>query len=394
MTDGQRAIPFPLPDEPLVIGVMSGTSADGIDVAVCQLHRRTSGARGNGSWGRLLAHHAVPYTPTLRARILELRREGQITLSDLAALTRNLTLAHASAVRAALQRLELRPAQVTAIADHGQTVFHAPPLTLQLLDPSLLAAEMGIGVVSDFRRADCAAGGQGAPLVPYADLRLFARSDGVRVLLNLGGIANVTILKPDSPLIAFDTGPANCLSDYIYRSLAGPGCGMDVGGELALQGRCDEAVVERFVSHPFVLARPPKSTDTPAMVAAFVEACRGVHGWKIEDLLATAAACVGASVGKALSVLLGETAYELVASGGGVHNAAICRELQRYCPRAKLLTADALGVPSAAKEAIAFALLGLATLEGRAGNVPEATGARAAVVLGSWTPSPLPALDP
>lgn len=369
---------------------MSGTSADGVDVAVCEL-----GADPAGPWGRLLQHRARPYPRLLQARIWRLRMEAVVALGELADVTRQLTLEHAVAVREAIGAAGLTAEDVTAVADHGQTVFHAPPLTMQLLDASLLAAEVGVGVVSDFRHADLAAGGQGAPLVPLADRRLFAHPTRTRILLNLGGIANVTVLRAGDAPLAFDTGPANCLSDYICRTLAPETGGVDMGGERAQRGRVDVGVVTRFLAEPFVAAPPPKSTDGPAMVAAFERACGGFGGWRVEDLLATAAACVGASVGHAVRTWgMGRSSgggVDLVLSGGGVHNAAIVERLGEACPGAVLLRSDELGVPSAAREAIAFALLGLATLQGRAGNVPSATGAGSAVVLGSWTPPPEPA---
>lgn len=377
------------PDEPrLAVGVMSGTSADGIDVAICRLLHSASPV-----WGELQFFHSAPYSPDLRAHIHELRRLGACTLQELTDLTRRLTLEHADAIRTALGAARTEPpvlsADVGFVADHGQTVFHAPPLTLQLLDPALLAFELGIAVVSDFRRADLAAGGQGAPLVPYTDRRLFSHPTRARALLNLGGIANVTLLPPgDSPTpapLAFDTGPANCLSDHLCRTLAPDTGGVDTGGRLALQGTPHEKVIAAFLASDYFRLTPPKATDGPAMIAAFERA--GGTSLKLPDALATAAECVARSVADAV-LRLTPCPDDLVLSGGGVFNSAVTRALARLLPDLTHLTTDQLGIPSQAKEAIAFALLGNALLDGVPGNLPTCTGASRPVLCGSVTPRP------
>lgn len=373
---------------------MSGTSADGVDVAVCELRGTGDGgpSESGGAWGRLRLHHAVPYSARLRERIHALRQSGSGRLAEMGGLTREVTLVHAGAVREALRLAGVTAERVTAVADHGQTVFHEPPVTMQLLDPALLAWEVGAGVISDFRRADCAAGGQGAPLVPYADLRLFAHPHRTRVLLNLGGIANVTVIPPGSRApVAFDTGPANCLSDHLCRMFAPETGGYDAGGRIAALGTVDPAVVGRFLSEAYFKAAPPKSTDGPAMVAAFERACGGWGGRELPDLLATATECVASAVASAVAAW-GE--LDLIASGGGTRHALLMSRIATMCPEATVSTTDQYGVPSEAKEAIAFALLGLATLKGEPGNVPSATGAGRAVILGSWTPPPVAADNP
>lgn len=378
----------PLPETCLLVGVMSGTSADGVDVAICEFSE-TSGpspSADGGAWGRLRLHHAVPYAASVRERIHSLRRSGSGRLAEIGRLTREITLAHAAAVREALRLAGVPAETVTAVADHGQTVFHDPPVTMQLLDPSLLAWEIGAGVVSDFRRADCAAGGQGAPLVPYADLRLFAHPHRTRVLLNLGGIANVTVIRPGSGApMAFDTGPANCLSDHLCRMLAPATGGYDAGGQLASRGEVDAEVVRRFLAEAYFKAPPPKSTDGPEMVAAFERACGGLGGRRLSDLLATAVECAAGAIAGAVAEW---GKLDLIASGGGTRHARLMSRIAALCPEANVSTTDQYGVPSAAKEAIAFALLGLATLRGEVGNVPSATGAARGVILGSWTPAP------
>jgi anhydro-N-acetylmuramic acid kinase len=298
-----------------------------------------------------------------------------------------LTLEHAGAVRRALGEAGLSVEEeggVALVADHGQTVFHAPPVTMQLLDPALLATELRIAVVSDFRRADCALGGQGAPLVPFADRILFQDEVKTRALLNLGGIANLTLLPGGGKgvSVAFDVGPANCLSDHLCRVHDPRGPGFDRGGHLARKGRANEAVIAAFLRHAYFRGSAPKSTDGPAMIAAFEQAGGMRLGY--HEALATAAECVARAIADAVQVLH-PMPEELIMSGGGTHNLAVTSSLTRLLPETHLLTTDQLGVPGAAKEAMAFALLGAAWLDGVAGNVPSCTGARREALLGSLT---------
>lgn len=361
---------------------MSGTSADGVDVALCRLHPASSPL-----WGELLAHSAHPYPPTLKRHIHAIRRDGNTTLAELAALTREITLEHAHAVRLAAQAANLPLHSLDAIADHGQTLFHAPPLTTQVLDPSLLAWELGVPVVFDFRRADCAAGGQGAPLVPYADRRLFTHPTQTRALLNLGGISNATLLPPRSssaPVIAFDIGPANCLSDHLCRTHHPTGPGIDPGGAAGSRGQADEPVIAAFLRYAYFHKAPPKSTDGPEMITAFTAA--GGMNLSYENALATAAQCAARAIFSALDTL---GVDEVILSGGGTYNLTLIRALTQLFGSTPLRTTTELGVPSDAKEALAFALLGNATLDGEPSNVPSATGASDPVILGSITPAPL-----
>src|SRR5579863_4013519 len=202
--------------ERLIAGAMSGTSADGVDVAIVGID-----GRGLKMTATLIQHHHEPYVRELRERILTIRQSGLLDLVSLAALARGISFTYASAVFAALDAAGLNAGTISAIAAHGQTLFHLPPDTIQWLDPALLAAETRCSVISDFRRADCAAGGQGAPLVPFADYILFRHPIVNRAIVNIGGIANVTLLPPGAALdqiTAFDTGPGNCISDFIMRT--------------------------------------------------------------------------------------------------------------------------------------------------------------------------------
>jgi anhydro-N-acetylmuramic acid kinase len=374
--------------ERLSAGAMSGTSADGVDVAIVAV-----GGRGTDMRVRLLCHRHRPYDAELRRAIFAVREGDAAKLSEIAHLSRSISRHYAKTLTFALAEAGLEPAQIAAVAAHGQTVYHAPPDTIQLLDPALLAAEAGCAVVGDFRRADCAAGGQGAPLVPYADFLLFRSTDTDRIVVNIGGIANVTCLFRASPtldrVIAYDTGPGNCISDHLMRRHDPDGPGYDVGGALALRGRVSRLVLDAFRAHDYFRRRPPKSTDGPEMIRAFERAVREYDpDLSLEDQLATAAAAVAIQVMWAGALFGGHFHGEWIVSGGGVRNRAIMDQLAAWVGAHRVRTTDEFGVPGPAKEAMAFALLGAATLDGLPSSVPSATGASRAVVLGSITPKP------
>jgi len=384
-------------EQRLIAGAMSGTSADGVDVAITRIT-----GRGLAMQARLIVHHHADYRPELKQAIFALRSEGKVGLSELARLGREISLSYAGAVKEALNLAQLESKDIDAIAAHGQTLFHDPPNSIQWFDPALLAAETNCAVVSDFRRADLAAGGQGAPLVPFADYILFRDGDRNRVLLNLGGIANITYLKAGGKIedvIAFDTGPGNCISDYLCRKYDPEGPGYDAGGELALRGDSRHDLVRfHFLDVAYFNRKPPKSTDGPEMIALFesLPPARQPHFGirdrgpqkNLEDLLAMAALLTTLSVMNAINDFLPTPVDELVVSGGGIKNAAIMHFLDLSRGKMQLTTTDILQVPSDAKEAIAFALLGAATLDDIPSNVPSVTGAKRPVVLGSITPRP------
>ncbi len=382
----------------LIVGAMSGTSADGVDVALCNIT-----GRGLDMRQKLIAYRTEPYVRPLREAILATRKSGTVSLGVLASLGREITLAHARAIAKTLKIASIDARSVEAVAVHGQTLFHAPPVTVQWFDPALLAAELNVKVVSDFRRADCAVGGQGAPLVPFADYILLRDPALTRVMLNIGGIANVTIIPAGAgpeAVAAFDTGPGNCLSDHLVATLdpaAGLGAevaarGFDESGKLAMSGRIDPAVLTATLSHPYFKAPWPKSTDGPAMIDAFASA--GALALMPADALATAAGVVAEAVARALRRWTAESPdgvtviHELIVSGGGTRNARIMAELSARLSDIRIITSDAVGIPSPAKEAIAFALLGAATLDLTPANLPSVTGAARQVVLGAVTPKP------
>lgn len=379
--------------ERLIAGAMSGTSADGVDVAITAVS-----GRGLDMSARLLRHHHLPYDAELRKSIFAVRQEPSVRLIDLANLGRNISLSYARAVNEALAVSRLGANDVAAVAAHGQTLFHDPPNTIQWLDPGLIAAETNIPVVSDFRRADCAAGGQGAPLVPFADYLLFRHPTQNRVLLNIGGIANLTYIPAGAGIdriIAFDTGPGNCISDDLCRRHDPQGSGFDAEGQRAARGDSRHDIVRsHYLQSPYFTRRPPKSTDTAEMISVFESlplstqphlGVRDRGGEKdLDDQLARAALLTALSITNAINDFLPAPIDEVIVSGGGTRNRAIMRHLRIL----NLIPITRFGLTSESKEAVAFALLAAATLDGVPSNVPLCTGAKRGVVLGSITPKP------
>jgi anhydro-N-acetylmuramic acid kinase len=366
----------------LIAGAMSGTSGDGVDVAISAIT-----GRGLAMNAKLVRHHHVPYDAELRRLLFAIRERGSTSLADLAKLGRQISLTYARAVNEALAAGKLTARDLAAVAAHGQTLFHSPPDTIQWFDPALVAAEVGCAVVSDFRRADLAAGGQGAPLVPYADYILFRHPTRDRVAVNIGGIANVTILRGGCSIdnvIAFDTGPGNCISDYLCRAVDPTGPGFDEDGRIARCGSVHSELTQHLKSAAYFNQPPPKSTDGPAMIALFEEARRAARqNFAVADLIASAAWLTVWAITREIP-----KGAEVVVSGGGIRNTYFRRGLEMAAE--SVITTDELGVPSDAKEALAFALLGAATLDGEPSNVPSVTGAKRRVVLGSITPAPCP----
>lgn len=373
-----------MPEDRLIIGAMSGTSGDGVDVALVRIT-----GTGKEMTAKFVAHHHVPLGPAVKKLLFAVRETGFCKLSELAELGRSISFNYVDAVKALMQASQVDPSQIACIAAHGQTLFHDPPKTIQYFDPSLVAYEVGCPVVSDFRRADCAAGGQGAPLVPFADYILFRHPEKTRVLLNIGGIANLTYLKAGGTLedvIAFDTGPGNCVADYVCRKELPDGPGYDVGGQLARQRLPIREGLEHYLASEYVRRPPSKSTDGPSMIALF-ESVRAVRNAPFLERLATATTFATATIHFAMEAMLPSKPDEVIVSGGGTKNIVMMANLLHQ-NKDRLWGTDKFGIPSDAKEAIAFAILGAATLDGVPSNVPSVTGAKRPVVLGSITPKP------
>ena len=385
----------------IVAGVMSGTSADGIDIALV----RFSGKVSNPGI-RLLAHDHFSYPPQVREAVLSAMNATAARVADLARLNSLLGELYAEAVAKACARHRTK---IELAGCHGQTLYHQGEAssflgrkvstTWQTGEGSILASRLGVPVVSDFRPADMAAGGKGAPLVPLLDVAFYSHRKTLRVLQNLGGIGNLTIIPPGSSLdnlgnvIAFDTGPGNMVIDACVQKLFGKP--YDSKGSIAARGQVLISVLEQALKHRFLRRSPPKTAGREEFgrefVAGFMRWCdpRAAKA----DVLATATALTAVSVGRALKRALARSGYDLpfasnsadyVASGGGVQNRTLMRMIaEQVQPLGfRVLTSDDLGMPSQAKEAVAFALLAYRTWHRQPGNVPTATGARRPAVLG------------
>jgi anhydro-N-acetylmuramic acid kinase len=376
------------------VGIMSGTSADGVDAVVIRVGR--SGARRRSE---LLGSATRAYPDALRRRVLG-AQEGTLPARDLFAVHVEVAEVAAAAARAAMDATRAGGAVVVA-GFHGQTVFHDPRgvrsgkrVTIQIGEPSVVAAALGCPVVNNFRMADVLEGGEGAPLVPRFDYHQFASEARDRVLVNLGGISNLTRLRPGAPLrdlVAFDCGPGNMLLDGIVAALGPAGTRYDAGGALAREGRVAEDVVHEFLSEPFFERRPPKSAGREEFGAGYLARFLArTEALGLADRLRTAAAITGEAVAKGVAMSGPGRPDEVFVSGGGARNAILVEEIRARLRLPAIASTDALNVPVEAKEAMAFAFLAHETLCGRPGNVPSATGARREVILGSITPPPIP----
>ena len=384
----------------LVAGVMSGTSADGIDVAICRI---APSPRGDGSPRvKVLAHRSFPFTPEMRSAVLGAMNAGSTSTGELARLSWRLGEVYADAVKETVERTGLRP---KLIALHGQTIFHEATATgylgqpvrstWQTGEPAVIAERLRIPVISDFRTADLAAGGQGAPMVPMLDFCCFRHATKNRVLLNLGGIANLTALPAGcgvDGVLAFDTGPANMVIDACMEQLTGKR--YDCGGGVAGRGEVLEPVVREFLADPYFAAPPPKSCGREQFGAEFALRFMARCGDAPKrHIIATATALTAESVLDAYRRFvwshLGQRAplakaTEVFVSGGGAHNVTLLQQLRAgFEPLfVSLRSTGEAGMAIEAKEAAAFALLGWLSWHRLPGNIPAATGATRAVVLG------------
>jgi len=376
-----------------VIGLMSGTSLDGCDAALVEIA---------GECVRLAAFITLPMPPVLRERILAC---CSVTRSDIAltcSLNAELGVWFAQAAQAVCEAANIPADDVLCIGSHGQTVYHIPndeggmrASTLQIGEPAVIAYQTGMTVVSSFRAMDMAAGGRGAPLVPYVEYLLFS-SDKARALLNIGGIGNITGLPASCALdqvFAFDTGPGNMIIDALTRLFFN--LAYDVNGDIAGSGKVDNALLAEWMAIPFIKAPPPKATGRELYGAQFVEnALKRYPHVSPVDWIATATRYTVESIVYNIKahVFTRCAAKELILSGGGCRNTLIRKEIAERLPECRVLTLEDIGWDSDAKEAVAFALLAYKTLQGQPGNVPGATGAHRPVILGSITPSPAKAL--
>ena len=367
--------------EVLAVGLMSGTSLDGVSTALVRLEADPPKAT-------LVAFRQEPYGAAERGAIIDAMARG--TPRDLAFLHVALGERFAGAVLSLLAEARVAPRDLAFIASHGQTIWHEPGrATLQLGDAAVLAERLGVRVVSDFRARDVAAGGQGAPLVPLADVMLFGHEERGRLLLNIGGMANVTWVPRrgvTDGALAFDTGPGVAVIDAVTRRVD-PDAVFDRDGQRARRGRPAQKLLEELLADPYFEQAPPKSTGRERFGIEYADRLlarvRGAGG-SDNDAVATATALTAESIARAIARWPGA---ELVISGGGARNPALVERLATLVQPSPIVLFDHLFFDGEAKEAVAFAFLGHQSILGRPGNLPAATGARGPRILGHITPA-------
>jgi len=386
-----------------VLGLMSGTSADGIDVALVRIAGAPPKLRA-----RLENFSTIPYPPAVRARVLHLANDQTTSTAEISQLNSLLGELFARAALAACRRFGLRVEQIDLIGSHGQTIFHQgrPELflgprpvasTLQIGEPAVIAERTGVPVVADFRTADIAAGGQGAPLVPFVDYLLYRHERFARVALNIGGIANVTLIPRAArprQVFAFDTGPGNMVADGLLSYFTRGRLRYDRHAAMARSGRLLPDLLDELLSDPYFRRPPPKTAGREQFGAAFVHR---ILAWQRQrrarprDIVHTATLLTPLSILNALRrwvrPALRRAPAQLIVSGGGVHNPLVMAQLAAGLEAAmgrsaQIVFSGELGMPEDAKEAFAFAILAYETWHGRPANLPRATGARHAAILG------------
>lgn len=380
-------------DKMRVAGLMSGTSVDGVDVAIVDITKQKV---------HLLAFDVFPYPPALRREILRLCHPESARLDNICHYNFVLGEVFADAIIKLCHKSGIPLSSIDLVGSHGQTIFHNPRgkrynrktigSTLQIGEPSIIAQRTSITTVADFRPRDMAAGGEGAPLVPYADYVLFGHNRLSRAVQNIGGIANVTFLprgcKQDD-IIAFDTGPGNMIIDSIIRLISTDRRRFDPAGKMAAQGTVSKRLLNEMLRHPFLRRHPPKSTGREEFGSAFANRIyqkAAQKGLSDNDILATVTAFTANSIARAYNKFLPTMPDEVILCGGGSHNNTLAEMLRSELPNAKMLSTEDFGISVDAKEAVSFAILAWATIKGLTNNVPGATGADQPVVLGKIIP--------
>jgi anhydro-N-acetylmuramic acid kinase len=380
-----------------VIGLMSGTSADGVDAALVDIR-----GSGHDLKLRLLAHRTFSYSPQFRVRLLGAMTSG--TVADVCHLNAALGEWFARAALRLLKSARVSPRKVALIGSHGQTLHHLPGprrepgfgsvrSTLQLGEPAVIAERTGITTVAGFRTRDMAVGGEGAPLTPYLHHLLFHHASLSRVVLNIGGISNLTYLPScggAGAVRAFDTGPGNMLIDGVMRHVTADRRTFDRGGRLARAGTPNESLLETLLDHPFLKRRPPKSTGREEFgerFAGYFLRHGKLLGLPDADLVATATAYTARTIAGAKKFLPGSV-DEVLVCGGGAQNASLMRMLQAEWKSAQVRPVETTGWDGRALEAVAFAVFAYQHVKGVPCNLPNVTGAKKAVVMGTMTPAP------
>lgn len=365
----------------LYIGLMSGTSADGVDAVLCRI-----GDTGT----EVLSARCTPFSAELQRQLLGIMsRDESVGLKELGELDRDLALAFAGAVHHLLAQAGVDAREVRAIGSHGQTLFHSPggsrPFTWQAGDPSLIAARTGITTVADFRRKDMALGGQGAPLVPAFHQAVFGSDAAGQAVVNVGGIANLTLLDPEGAVTGYDVGPGNCLMDAWCRRHRGQS--FDDNGAWAAGGRPDASLLASLLAHPFLGQPAPKSTGREVFNETWLDgllqaAIRPALARDVQaTLLEFTARCIRQSLVQSLP-----DARQLAVCGGGARNGALMARLAELLPDTRVCSTGELGLDPDWVEGAAFAWLAHRTLAGLPGNLPAVTGASRPAVLGGIYP--------
>jgi anhydro-N-acetylmuramic acid kinase len=363
------------------VGLMSGTSVDGIDAVVIALGPENKPEQRF----KLIATHGEPFAPAITERIRALMRPGNDGLDAMGALDMELGAQFAKAALKAAEKAGLKPRDIRAIGSHGQTVRHRPgdrhPFTLQIGNPSLIAETSGITTVADFRARDVAAGGQGAPLVPAFHRWLFHSPTRNRAIVNIGGIANITHIPTSGSVSGFDTGPGNTLLDQWVQCHLGKR--HDENGAWAAGGKVNVALLQRLNADPYFALPHPKSTGREYFHLGWLEAALSAISATLapQDVQATLVELTAGTIAKGLGRII-ERTDEIYICGGGSHNGALVHSLERHISDIPIHSTEALGLHPDWVEACAFAWLAHRRLEGLPGNVPNVTGARHAVVLG------------
>lgn len=380
--------------EKLAVGLISGTSMDGIDSVL--LHIKNNGVNTEID---LINFQTFPYPDTLRDELLEVSQPGHGTVDKICRLNFVVGEYFADAVLEICRLSKLNVSQVDFIGSHGQTIHHLPDeiicfnkatrSTLQIGEPAIIANRTACITIANFRYADMAQGGQGAPLVPYFDYLIFKSETFNRVILNIGGIANITVLKKNCTVdnvLAYDTGPGNMVINALMKKLYNQQ--YDENGSIALKGAISEKLLSILLKHQFFNKTIPKSTGREEFGRSFVENVLTTSNelkLKPEDIIATITELTARSIVDSLrfSPLSIEEVDELIVSGGGVHNQALMKSIARYFYNSKILRTDDFNIPGDAKEAICFAVLANETISGNPANLSSVTGAKRPTILGS-----------
>jgi len=380
----------------LVLGMMSGTSADGIDVALA----RISGAPPRLS-AKLAAHHHLRFTASVRRSILNLANGGATSTAEISHLNFLLGEEFARAAIAASRKWRVPLSKIDLVGSHGQTVFHQGEATLakgvrriastlQIGEPCIIAERTGIDTIADFRSSDIAAGGHGAPLVPFVDYLLYRDAKRGRVALNIGGIANVTVIPAaaiPADVFAFDTGPGNMLIDALVESITRGHAHFDRGAKIARSGKTIPALLEQLMNDSYLSKKPPKTAGREEFGLEYAKkwiAWGKKHRASPSDLVRTATVFTSLSIADAFRRFIFPRArvQELIVAGGGANNPLLMAQLAAVLPGIQVISSAQWGIPTEAKEAFAFAVLAYESYHGRPNNLPSATGARHPVVMG------------